>query len=80
MWLGLAINEGLVIPEHVAHALIGTPRYLRVRCKRSTIWLMHVLAEMNLLPYHVAILMVACFLEYQLIGILFMKCRIPVME
>jgi hypothetical protein len=68
----------VLLSPNMLTSLIETPRYLRVR-RRSTIWLMHVQAEMNLLPY-VAVLTVACFLEYQSIGIFFMKCRIPMME
>jgi hypothetical protein len=69
VWLSGAVDNRFVVSKHVAH--VSDWNACNV-VHRSTIWLTQVLAEMYSLPY-VAVLTVACFLEYQLIGNLFRK-------
>ena len=52
---------------------MGTPKYLRVYLK-SIISYIPVLAATNSDPY-VAVFNVACFLEYQSVGVSFQKWR-----
>jgi hypothetical protein len=67
VWLSGAVDDRFVVPKHVAHVSDWNAEVSQCSSKRP-----QVLAEMYSLPY-VAVLTVACFLEYQSIGNLFRK-------